>query len=172
MGSNPSAHPNLDRPVENVSWFDAVEFCHRLSEREGSRYRLPTEAEWEYACRAGGTTAYAAGKKLSPGSAAVQGSLAGEGPAPSRVGSYAANAYNVHDMHGNIWEWCQDRWDKNYYRNAPAVAATGSLKMIRGGSWRDGAESARSASRRKLHPNLKRDDGGFRVVREEEGVKN
>ncbi|HJN67348.1 MAG TPA: bifunctional serine/threonine-protein kinase/formylglycine-generating enzyme family protein [Pirellulales bacterium] len=171
MGKNPSAHPDPQRPVENVSWFDAVEFCRRLSASEGHRYRLPTEAEWEYVCRAGGTTAFASGAELAPGDAALSGSLGDEGPAP--VGSYPPNARNVHDMHGNLWEWCQDRWDKDYYNNAPSTdpagPTDGSLRMIRGGSWREGTSSARSASRKTMHPSLKRDDVGFRVVREEAG---
>jgi len=170
MGENPSAFPDPDRPVENVNWHDAMEFCRRLSAREQRRYRLPTEAEWEYVCRAGGTTAYAAGAELTPGSAAIGGRGVDEGT--STVGSYGPNARNVHDMHGNVWEWCQDRWDKDYYRNSstvdPVGSLIGSLRMIRGGSWRDGAVAARSASRRKLNPNLRRDDVGFRVVREED----
>jgi formylglycine-generating enzyme required for sulfatase activity len=171
MDENPSAYPNPHGPVENVSWFDATAFCRRLSAREGRRYRLPTEAEWEYVCRAAGTTAFAAGAELASGDAAVRGSLGEDGPA--LVGSYPANARNVHDMHGNLWEWCQDRWAGDYYRNSPATdpvgPADGSLRMIRGGSWREGTAAARSASRRKMHPSLKRNDVGFRIVREAEG---
>ena len=169
MEEKPSARRNPDSPVENVSWHDAIDFCHRLSERDGRRYRLPTEAEWEYVCRAGSTTAYAAGAELTAGSTALPGGLPGAGPA--KVGTYEANAWDVYDMHGNVWEWCQDGWDTEYYDDSPDLDPggpdNGSLRMIRGGSWRDGATAARSASRRKLHSNSRRDDVGFRVVCEE-----
>ncbi len=170
MEAKPSARRNPDAPVENVSWHDAIEFCRRLSDRDGRRYRLPTEAEWEYVCRAGSTTAYATGAELAAGSTAVPGGLPGAGP--SKVGTYEANAWDVYDMHGNVWEWCQDGWDTEYYDDSPDLDPggpdNGSLRMIRGGSWRDGATAARSASRRKLHSNSRRDDVGFRVVCEEE----
>ena len=164
-----TTHPN--HPAVTISWDDVQEFMSQLNEAASEAlYRLPTEAEWEYVCRAGSTTAYATGAELAAGSTAVPGGLPGAGP--SKVGTYEANAWDVYDMHGNVWEWCQDGWDTEYYDDSPDLDPggpdNGSLRMIRGGSWRDGATAARSASRRKLHSNSRRDDVGFRVVCEEE----
>jgi formylglycine-generating enzyme required for sulfatase activity len=176
MGSNPSffspAGPGKDRvagrktgrfPVEQVSWHEAVEFCRRLSalpeeKKAGRVYRLPTEAEWEYAGRAGTTSATHHGPSLSARQANFNGrdpyGAAEAGPfllRPAEVGSYAPNAWGLYDMHGNVWEWCADWYGADYYRHAPtadpAGPASGSARVIRSGGWRTEGASCRSAFR-------------------------
>ena len=138
-------------PVEKVSWDDAVAFCKKLSElpeekKAGRVYRLPTEAEWEYACRAGTKTAFHYGDSLSSKQANFNGNFpyggADKGPylgRTAKVGSYAANAFGLYDMHGNVWEWCQDWYDENYYKNSPKEdppgPAQGLHRVVRGGGW-------------------------------------
>jgi formylglycine-generating enzyme required for sulfatase activity len=142
-----------DFPVETVSWDDAVAFCKKLSAlpaEKGARrvYRLPTEAEWEYACRAGTTTAYNCGKTLSKDQAHFS-------PSPLRriakVGSYKPNAWGLYDMHGNVWHMCADWYDANYYRVSPKKDPPGPAKgttwVARGGSWYNPASGCRSATR-------------------------
>ena len=108
MGDNPSYYcEGSDRPVESVSWDDAVEFCQRLSQKTGQEYRLPNEAEWEYACRAETTTPYYFGQTLSREQANFGGSRTTD------VGSYPTNAFGLYDMHGNVCEWCQDKWHQS-----------------------------------------------------------
>ena len=106
---NPANFKGANRPVERVSWHDAQEFCRRLSQRTGQRYGLPSEAQWEYACRAGSTTPFHFGATLTPDQAhfnSSQGTV--------NVASFPANAWGLHDMHGNVWEWCQDQWHGSY----------------------------------------------------------
>jgi formylglycine-generating enzyme required for sulfatase activity len=152
------------RPVECVSWFDAQEFCRRLSRRTGKTYTLPSEAQWEYACRAGTTTPYAFGATLSQRQANVGSS------GTTEVGSFPANAWGLHDMHGNVWEWCADHWHTNYL----GVPDDGSSwidsnadeyegRLLRGGSWNFYPGYCRSASRDSIHPGSRHDDVGFRV---------
>jgi formylglycine-generating enzyme required for sulfatase activity len=108
LDPDPSNFKGANRPVEMVSWFDALEFCRRLSQRTGQRYSLPSEAQWEYACRAGGTTPFHFGATLTP-------ELANCGTAQTTdVASFPANNWGLHDMHGNVWEWCLDEWHNNY----------------------------------------------------------
>ncbi|MDZ7618537.1 MAG: formylglycine-generating enzyme family protein [Patescibacteria group bacterium] len=192
---NPGFLQTDTHPVVNVTWNDAVAFCRWLSDVEGEEYRLPTEAEWEYACRAGTTTAYYHGD--DPAGLAQVGNVAGVAarmtvPAtrtvPPRttvpdctavsardgyvatlpVGRFLDNEFGLHDMHGNVWEWCADWYDLSYYRRSPeenpAGAAYGSLRVSRGGSWNIGPRSCRSASRNAFGPGTRSHDQGFRVA--------
>ena len=112
MGNNPSHWKGANKPVDMVSWNEAVEFCRKLSAQEGAEYRLPTEAEWEYACRAGPTTAYSFGDNVSQlGKYAWYENNSGN--TTRAVGAKLPNAWGLHDMHGNVWEWCQD-WHGAY----------------------------------------------------------
>jgi len=174
MGANPAQFQpgeggGPSHAVESVSWDDAVRFCERLSEttdekRARRSYRLPTEAEWEYACRAGTGTPFSFGESLAPDQSRFQG--AAEGPSP--VGSYPANLFGIFDMHGNVWEWCADWYDENYYKSTPlrdpAGPATGKFRVLRGGSWRNGAERCRASYRNALAPYQRDSATGFRVV--------
>ena len=108
LDPDPSFFKSDQRPVERVSWFEAMEFCHRLSQRTGRRYTLPSEAQWEYACRAGTTTQFHFGDTLSPEQANCNTKQ------PTEVASFPANDWGLHDMHGNVWEWCLDEWHDNY----------------------------------------------------------
>ena len=168
-------------PVEQVSWNDAVAFCQHLtqlfSERKSRRsYRLPTEAEWEYACRAGSTTPFAHGVALSAKDANFDGSrpYGGAGADLRRtcpwVGGYAVNAWGLCDMHGNVWEWCADWYDEHAYENGPnedpCGPSSGSLRVLRGGSWNNSGHLCRSARRNKYAPDFRSDTIGFRVVLE------
>jgi len=172
MGVNPSYFKGADNPVNNVSWEDAVEFCRKLSELPvekgaGNVYRLPTEAEWEYACRAGTTTKYSFGNDESElGDTAWYAENSGNKPHP--VGSKQPNAWGLYDMHGNVGEWCQD-WLANYpetyntYNPNPTGPATGSLRVFRGGGWRSPAISCKSGSRFRDLPSSHDGSLGFRV---------
>lgn len=178
MGSNPSGFQGANRPVEQVSWKDAVEFCRKLSQRTGHHYRLPSEAEWEYACRAGTTTPFHFGETTTPELVNYDGNYP-YGNAPkgkyrretTPVGSFGvANAFGLYDMHGNVWEWCQDVWHNNY-DGAPTdgraweSGGDASTRLLRGGSWHDSASLCRSAVRGRNASEIRYDDVGFRVVR-------
>ena len=138
-----------EHPVVNVSWNDAVAFAAWLSRKEGRTYRLPTEAEWEYACRAGTTTRYSSGD--DPEGLAAVGNVGGKGTAP--VGRYNPNAWGLFDMHGNVWEWCSDGYAADYYKRSPVDDPQGAEgaadRVARGGGWSDGPRFARSACRRR-----------------------
>jgi formylglycine-generating enzyme required for sulfatase activity len=185
MGSNPAqfrkgAGGGPRNPVEQVSWDDAVAFCRRLSalprEKEANgTYRLPTEAEWEYACRAGTTTAFSFGDILSGeqanfDSARPYGTTKKKPPLEktSKVGSYPANAWGLCDVHGNVWEWCGDWHQEDYYRESPESdprgPTHGSRRVLRGGSWNNSGHMCRSAHRHKYAPSFKNEHIGFRVV--------
>ncbi len=185
MGINPSrfqgaAGGGPDHPVECISWHDAVAFCAKLSElptevERGHVYRLPTEAEWEYACRAGSHTPFHTGPSLSPRDARIDGGNPyGSGPSllspphTGRVASYPANLFGLHDMHGNVWEWCSDWYDASYYqhspRHDPPGPESGVYRVLRGGSWRNQASTCRSAYRNALPPNQHQPYIGCRVV--------
>jgi formylglycine-generating enzyme required for sulfatase activity len=173
MGTNPSHFRGDDaRPVERVSWHDARAFAATLSERSpGNRFRLPTESEWEHACRAGGTTSFASGRALSTAQANIgplDGVLLGGRHQTTRVGAFAANAWGLHDMHGNVWEWVED--DHCPYPSGvvgdPLRRCGAALKVIRGGSWAFPAESARCALRYTHRPGDVGYSLGFRIVRD------
>jgi formylglycine-generating enzyme required for sulfatase activity len=173
MNENPSKFKGDDRPVEMVSWDDAVEFCQRLSKQTGKEYRLPTEAEWEYACRAGTTTAFHFGETITDKLANYNASqiYAGEPKGEYReetilVGSFPPNAFGLYDMHGNVWEWCEDDWHKNY-EGAPNdgsawLSEKSSSKVIRGGSWFGDPSFCRSAY--YSNPGFRSSFIGLRVV--------
>src|SRR5262249_7482612 len=152
-GGRNSMHPGDYRqlPVDMVSWHDAFEFCRRLGELPGERavqhrYRLPTEAEWEYACRAGVTVRFAWGNDLAPTDANVAGSVR-RNASTLPVGSFRPNAWGLFDMHGNVWEWCADEYQFSDYKFAargetiPRDQRVGHV--VRGGDWRSSAVAAR-----------------------------
>jgi formylglycine-generating enzyme required for sulfatase activity/mono/diheme cytochrome c family protein len=167
-------------PVESVAWEEAAAFCRRLSElpeekKAGRAYRLPTEAEWEYACRAGSATPFHRGSSLSSAHANFDGRYPYGGAEksvflrrPSPVGSYKPNAWGLFDMHGNVAEWCADWFDEGAYRGGPARdprgPARGVSRVRRGGSWHDGGDGCRSAARAFAEPGSRDDTAGFRVV--------
>ncbi len=164
MGENPSNFKGNERPVEYVSWEDAVEFCQRLSKQTGKEYRLPSEAEWEYAARAGTTTPYHFGKNITDKLANYGGNV-GE---TTSVGQFPPNAFGLYDMHGNLWEWCQDDWN-GHYQGAPNdgsawVSKDSAIKVVRGGSWLGNPVVCRSAFRDYFTRDLRDYIIGFRVV--------
>ena len=179
MGNNPSNYDGFDNhPVENVTWFDAKAFCKKALEGSenipgGMVFDLPTEAQWEYACRAGTTTTFHFGDKLNGSQANCDGTrpygTTQEGPntdCTCNVGSYAPNAWGLYDMHGNVWEWCND-WYGEYtdgFATDPQGAANGTQHSERGGSWRNAAKRCRAAIRRKSEPENVYDNLGFRVI--------
>jgi eukaryotic-like serine/threonine-protein kinase len=176
MESNSSSFKGTDRPVESVSWNDAVAFCQKLTQQTGRTYRLPSEAEWEYACRGGTTTPFYFGPTLSPALANYNGSVTyGSGPKgesrgqTTEVGKFPPNAYGLYDMHGNVWEWCQDIYHANY-QGAPSDGKAwvsendNDSHVLRGGSWVFNPEYCRSADRFRLAPDFRYDSGGLRVV--------
>ena len=158
---------NPNRPVVNVSWEDATAFCEWLTQTEGQgTYTLPTEAQWEYACRAGTTTDYSVGDTLTPEHANY---LVSNHGGPVDVGSYAPNPWGLFDMHGNVWEWCQDSWHDGY-DGAPTDGSawldpSGDRRVVRGGSWGDYFDSCRSTSRLDLPASDRAALSGFRVSR-------
>jgi formylglycine-generating enzyme required for sulfatase activity len=196
MGNNPSNFKGDNLPVEKVSWYDAVEYCNKRSLKEGltpaytasgsgdgravtwnreaNGYRLPTEAEWEYACRAGTTTPFSTGNNITTNQANydgnypynnnVKGTYRGK---TVNVGSFAPNAWGLYDMHGNVWEWCWDRYGvyPGGAQTNPSGASSGSYCVLRGGSWRDNAQNARSALRNYITPSDRYTILGFRLVR-------
>jgi formylglycine-generating enzyme required for sulfatase activity/tRNA A-37 threonylcarbamoyl transferase component Bud32 len=175
-GNNPSRFQGAKNPVEQVSWHDAMEFCKRLSEKVGREIRLPTEAEWEYACRSGTPTAFHYGNSLSSDQANFNGNFpyggAGKGVYRRKmvsVGSFQPNAWGLYDMHGNVWKWCGDVWHENY-TGAPTdgsawmTGGTQDFRVLRGGSWGESADDCRSSSRHWLTPADTDSELGFRVV--------
>jgi formylglycine-generating enzyme required for sulfatase activity len=171
MGSNPSSFQGAQRPVETVSWNSAVAYCQALTAIEqaagrvpqGYQYRLPTEAEWEYCCRAGTTTEWNTGTSLSTSQANFQGVLGQTAVA----GTYAPNAFGLHDMHGNVWEWCLDTYAS--YAPGPVTGpfvTGGPNRVLRGGSWNSfySAFVCRSAHRGGNSPGITYGNLGFRVV--------
>jgi formylglycine-generating enzyme required for sulfatase activity len=177
IGKNPSLYQgaivgneNADLPVENVSWHDAVEFCKKLSDlpeekKAGRVYRLPTEAQWEYACRAGSKTAYSFDDEegLLPEHGWFNRNSSNR---THTVGLLEPNAWGLYDMHGNVWEWCSD-WYEEYPKGAvsdPTGPKGGSGRVYRGGSWHYVAAFCRSAIRGRLAPSYRDYNFGFRVA--------
>jgi formylglycine-generating enzyme required for sulfatase activity len=185
-GKNPS-HFTTDRggspahPVERVAWDDAVRFCERLTARPEEqaarrRYRLPTEAEWEYAARGGASTVFPFGDTFTAVHGTFdarypfpEGAAAGEaavGPTP--VSRFPPNSFGLYDVCGNVWEWCADWYDERFYSidqlRDPAGPPDGTRKVVRGGSWKNQGHSCRPAYRNALPPHQKNSATGFRVV--------
>ncbi|MGP0069268.1 MAG: formylglycine-generating enzyme family protein [Isosphaeraceae bacterium] len=161
-----------NHPVVNVSWDDASAFCDWLSRQEGQPYRLPTEAEWEYACRAGTTTRFSFGDSENLlGQYAWYAANSTNQTHP--VGEKKPNTFGLHDMHGNVWEWCSDGYEADYYKKSPASDPLGSeqavLRVIRGGSWYNDPQSARSACRDWITPGFRSGSLGFRLARVQSG---
>lgn len=179
LNPNPSEFNGANRPVEQVSWEEAMEFCRRLSERGGLRYTLPSEAQWEYAARAGTTTPFSFGETLTPDIANYNGTYTyGEGPKgtyrerTTTVADFPANAWGLHDMHGNAWEWCLDEWHPNYEGAPLDGSAWGddvesnkskTTRLLRGGSWFINPSLCRSTFRLRWHQGYRFDDVGFRL---------
>jgi formylglycine-generating enzyme required for sulfatase activity len=196
MGTNPSDFKGDNLPVENVSWYDAVEYCNARSRKEGltpaytisgsgnnrtvtwnrnaNGYRLPTEAEWEYACRVGTTTPFYTGNNITTNQANYDGDYPYNRNAKgtyrgktTAVGSFAANAWGLYDLHGNVWEWCWD-WYGGYSSNAqtdPVGASSGAYRVLRGGSWDGYGQVLRSAFRDYGTPSGRDNYLGFRLAR-------
>jgi formylglycine-generating enzyme required for sulfatase activity len=176
MGNNPGYFKGCAQcPVENVSWDDIQDFLQRLNAKTGKNYRLPTEAEWEYAARGGTSTPFYTGNCLSTDQANYDGNYPYQTCAKGKyrgkttpVGSYAPNKYGLYDLHGNVWEWCSDWYGKDYYNNSPANnpkgPSTGSSRVLRGGSWGNDARYCRSAIRNRSSPSYRIDYDGFRLV--------
>jgi formylglycine-generating enzyme required for sulfatase activity len=181
MGSNPSRFKGADNPVEQVSWGDAVKFCDKLSnlpkeKSAGHVYRLPTETEWEYACRAGMPGTYSFGDSAAQfgdyawyGENSATTTLPASQKTTHHVGQKKPNSWGLFDMHGNVWEWCQD-WYEDYPSgsvtdpNGPASGSIAVGRVHRGGSWYSLSDDCRSAIRHRVTP-VTRDGGlGFRVV--------
>jgi formylglycine-generating enzyme required for sulfatase activity len=190
MGANPSHFSGqgggkqqvVDRdtndfPVERVSWNDAVEFCKKLSTKENKTYRLPTEAEWEYACRAGTKTVFHTGDDFNSYLANINGlnysSYGKETSGPfyrstRSVAEYKRNDFGLSDMHGNVQEWCADWYAEDYYKVSPKEDPSGpkegTERVLRGGAWPSSAKSCRCAARNHLPPDEKTYTTGFRIV--------
>lgn len=194
MGSNPSEFRGYDRPVENVTWDDCQAFIAKLNGLTGARFRLPTEAEWEYAARGGSKSKrfkYAGGNNhalVSWSADAVESALAKDVPytvdvatsdasmptaeeatrCTSIVGMLAPNELGIYDMSGNVWEWCGDWYDEGYYRvspaNNPTGSASGTNRVLRGGSWRSGEWYSRVSNRNADVPGYSYSTVGFRLA--------
>jgi formylglycine-generating enzyme required for sulfatase activity len=192
MGTNPSRFKGDNLPVAQVSWYAAVNYCNARSRSEGlmpaytvsgtnvswnrsaNGYRLPTEAEWEYACRAGTTTPFSSGSNITTNQANYDGNYPYNGNAlgtsrqkTTAVGSFAANAWGLYDMHGNVWEWCWD-WYGDYAsgnQTDPMGASSGTSRVWRGGGWSNNGQFLRSAYRINLTPSNGHYSIGFRLLR-------
>jgi formylglycine-generating enzyme required for sulfatase activity/uncharacterized caspase-like protein len=176
MDHNPSRFIGAEYPVEKVSWHDAVEFCRRLTDELGQPYRLPSEAEWEYACRAGTKTPFYFGETLTTDLANYDGNKVYADEPKGRycnqtneVGIFLPNAFGLYDMHGNVWEWCADHWHQNY-QDAPIDGSAwlskneNNNRLIRGGSWSINPGRCRSDYRSEATPSYRISFIGFRIV--------
>ncbi|MCX6376872.1 MAG: formylglycine-generating enzyme family protein [Armatimonadetes bacterium] len=177
MENNPSRFKGARNPMENVSWDDCQEFLKKLNGlgKAKATFRLLTEAEWEYACRAGTATAFHTGDTISTDEANYDGNYQyadikkGEyREKTTEAGSFAPNAFGLCDMHGNVWEWCADWYGETYYKDNPkddpTGPATGQFRVLRGGSWANSASRSRSAFRINLTPASRNPNFGFRVM--------
>ena len=176
MGRLPSCRfhdPNY--PVENVDWHQAREFCRKLARVTGRPYRLPSEAEWEYACRAGTSTPFWTGATITTDQANYVGlhTFKDEAPGiyrhtPNRAGEYPPNPFGLYDLHGNVWEWCADAWHDSYegasFDGSPRSGSEGKYHPARGGSWHEPPANCRCATRLKLRENERDDFIGFRAA--------
>jgi formylglycine-generating enzyme required for sulfatase activity len=176
LDPDPSRFKGDNRPVENVSWDDAQEFCQRLSAQTSKPYRLPSEAEWEYACRAGTTTPFHFGETIVPELANYNGNFTYNNglkgayrEATTEVGSFPGNSWGLHEMHGNLWEWCEDNYHSDY-GGAPddgsawiGVDREATSRLLRGGSWLYIPQNCRSAYRNHVSRDFRNHDVGFRV---------
>lgn len=169
LGSNPSNFKGRDLPVEHVSWDDCQEFCRKTG------LKLPTEAQWEYACQAGTTTPFAFGETITPEQVNYNGEFPYSGGAPGlnrqttvSVASFAPNGFGLHQMHGNVWEWCEDVYDNVFYgapeacQKDPVSSSGPGFRVLRGGRWYYGARNCRSADRGRGGPANRDGDVGFR----------
>jgi formylglycine-generating enzyme required for sulfatase activity len=176
MGNNSSRFKGANRPVETVSWHEATEFCRKLSKITGRKYSLPSESQWEYACRAGTTTPFSFGRTITPELANYNGNFTyGNGSKgkyrkeTTNVGIFPPNSFGLYDMHGNVWEWCADEWHNNY-DGAPTdgsiwLNGNQNRSLLRGGSWANYPNSCRSAIRNYLGGrDAYSNQTGFRVV--------
>lgn len=179
MGENASVGKRMDDPIEHVSWDDAIEFCAKLSQLTGRSYTLPSESQWEYACRAGTDTAFYFGDTITPelvnynGEYPYNGAPSGENRAQATpVGIFPPNTLGLYDMHGNVWEWCLDSYQASY-QGAPSDGSVwvdssspdrDLKRVMRGGSWDYVARGCRSAVRCSLAPGIRVNGCGFRVV--------
>ncbi len=182
LNPHPSFFSGDNLPVEQVSWFDVVEFCDRLSTFTGKSYRLPSESEWEYACRAGTSTPFHFGETISPSVANYfssygygAGCVGDSCKSTTVVGKFsAANVFGLFDVHGNVYEWCADSWHHDY-QNAPLDGSvweenhdkshpSNSSRVIRGGAWNVPPKYCRSAFRSHLSPRGRFRNIGFRVT--------
>ena len=178
MGSNPSYFKGDKRPVEKVSYEDALKFCEWLNNNgrapAGWKFTLPTEAQWEYACRAGTTTPFSYCSRSDTSRMNFDGNYPYGGASTGtyrqstvEVGSLGyRNAFGLYDMHGNVWEWCLDYYSSNFYRDGARdpLCTTGSSRVLRGGSWYSSAQYCRSASRGSSPPALRSYGVGFRLA--------
>jgi formylglycine-generating enzyme required for sulfatase activity len=173
MGDNPSRFEGDDRPVEMVSWEDCQKFCRKLAAQEGKACRLPSEAEWEYACRAGTTTPFSFGETISTDQVNYDGNYPyGKGrkgkcrQETTPVGTFPANAWGLCDMHGNVWEWCQDRYGPYPQSDStdPQESNNGEARVLRGGSWADFARHCRAGIRYRNPPADRYEYYGCRVA--------
>ena len=176
MGDNLGTGIGADYPIEQINWDDAVEFCTKLSQQTGKEYTLPSEAQWEYACRATTTTPFHFGATITPdlvnynGDYPYNGAEKGENrERTTPVGTFPPNAFGLHDMHGNVWEWCLDTYQPNYLTaptdGTPVLDPGDSAKRVmRGGAWDYVAKACRSSVRCSLDPKLRMNGCGFRVV--------
>jgi formylglycine-generating enzyme required for sulfatase activity len=174
MGENPSGRKGENLPVEKVSWQDAQKFCEKLRQRTGKTYRLPSESQWEYACRGGTAMPFCFGETITPDLANYDGnSVYGQGNKgvyrrkTTEVGKFPANEFGLYDMHGNIWEWCVDGWHENY-EGTPAdeiawLENKNDYRLLRGGSWNNPTRNCRSAYRYRLSAVSRQSNVGFRV---------
>lgn len=178
MGADAGFGLGADYPIERVSWNEAIEFCTKLSQLTGDLYTLPSEAQWEYACRAGTQTAFHFGETITPevvnynGDYPYAGAATGENrERATPVGSFPPNQFGLYDMHGNVWEWCLDEYRPSYH-DAPIDGSAGttsngssdSKRVMRGGAWDYVAKGCRSAVRGSLAPGSRMAGCGFRVV--------
>ena len=176
LNPDPSHFSGADLPVESISWLEAVEFCDRLSQHTGRQYQLPSEAQWEYACRAGTETPFNTGETITSQLADYVGTYSYKSEPVGKyrqstvsVGRFSPNAFGLQDMHGNVWEWCADGWHSSY-RGAPrdgqawTAARSSPMRTIRGGGWLDAPASIRSASRSGYDGTALNRTIGFRVT--------